>query len=272
MLVVTAPIHQLHSTIDKPLNFGYTFVETFPDELAPIIADTIRCYRESHDDLESIYALGSVTIGEWRSGISDLDVIGITTGTFRSEDDSIRRQGLVTIGEKYDVISFVDNAVISRLQMNAAQQHPVIRGHISNLATTGICVWGKADDFGMYVPTVFEMAYGRARRAEALMAKYRSGNLIEPFKRDQNLLVRSCAKAAIRALSGATILRGAQFQASVYGVALEIDRYVPEAVGLKDAAMAIINAPSTSTPESTMSLVDHSINLFYELYPAQIVL
>jgi hypothetical protein len=98
------------------------------------------------------------------------------------------------------------------------------------------------------------------------MIKYRSGNLIEPFRRDERLLVRSCAKAAMRALSGATLLRGSPFHSSPYRTAEEVRTRVPEGSSLADQAIAVIDGAPVSVAQ-VMTLADQSVDLFHELFP-----
>ena len=112
------------------------------------------------------------------------------------------------------------------------------------------------------------MAYGRTDRVAALMHKYRSGNLIEPFKKDEQLLVRSCAKAAIRVLSGITLLRGADYHSSPYRTAEAIEVFAPEAVPLACEAIERLDSP-TPPAETAMTIADKSVELFRSLFRSE---
>ena len=136
---------------------------------------------------------------------------------------------------------------------------------ISDLDTVGITAV-PADHVAKEeeLPTVDDMTYGRTHRVELLMQKYRSGNLIEPFRRDQRLLTRSCAKAAMRVVSGITILRGADYYSSPYETSRLVPLYAPEAEMLTDEAMQMIYNPN-ETVELSMRTADRAVSLFRRL-------
>ena len=241
--------------------------EHIPDKIGPLINATVECYAGHHDNLRAVYIIGSVALGEWVEGVSDLDVIGIVDGEVSIEADALRRKHLLEIGEALSLVTFIDNAIISKQAIENNRDVPIIEGHIFKLAISGICVWGEETDFRQYLESVQRVAHQRTARAEALMNKYRADNLIEEFRRDPRLLTRSCAKAAMRTLSGITLLRGARFHASAFQTASEVDIFAPEAIALKNEAMAIINNPSLVPPKVAMQLADRAIFLFRELFP-----
>lgn len=250
---------------------GYQLSESnITPELMPIIDETVKSYERHHDNLTSVYIIGSAALGEWRRGISDLDVIGLSRIDISVEEDQARRDDLVRIAGDWDAVTFIDNTAISVLDMEeSGRRTPAIDGHLAKLALSGVRVWGDQVDFSEHVPSLQDMTYGRTRRAEALMQKYRSGNLIEPFRNDPRLLTRSCAKAAMRVLSSMAILRGAAYHSSPYRTSEELECFVPEAAEINKRAIEIINDPAV-VPEVAMEVTDQAVRLFYRLFPGDI--
>ena len=253
------------------IKLGFTIGHhNIPRLITPLIDETIECYREYHKDLRSVYVIGSVAVGDFREGISDLDTIGITDTPSGYDTDKRRRQKQTGIGNRHNIISFVDNAVISmqELSIQPMPHTTYAAATASKIASSGLCVWGERVISNNNLPTVDEMAFGRMQRVEQLMVKYRSGDLIEPFKNDQKLLVRSCAKASMRVVSGITLLRGADYYSSPYETARQVPVFAPEASLLSKLAMKTIDK-SDITVELSMSIADEAVNLFRRLFGRQ---
>jgi hypothetical protein len=251
----------------RKLELGYTVSKSnIPSWLDPLIQDIVLCYKTHHPDLVSVYVVGSAGHGDMKKGISDIDIVGITASPASEHSDSARRAELDKTGALSEDITFIDNSLVSEYEIVRNVHDSKVRGCVFKLSTTGVCVWGREIDVNGYSQSVHDVAYGRVDRAEALMEKYRSGNLIEAFRKDDRLLARSCAKAAMRVLSSMTILRGAKFQASPYRVADEVGYWVPEAIDVKNDAMKIINNPDVPSSEA-MEVADRSIELFRRVFP-----
>src|SRR3989338_9673387 len=84
-----------------------------PLVLRPLIDSVVVCYQRHHRDLLSVYVIGSVAIGEWQSGISDIDVIGITVEQPTNKEDNNRRDELAALDIQWPIVTFIDNALIS---------------------------------------------------------------------------------------------------------------------------------------------------------------
>lgn len=238
-----------------------------PEDLDPLLNEVVDSYAHCHPELTAVYVIGSVALGEYKPGISDIDVMGVTNSPNDEIANRLRQDMLGEVGKNYDYITFIDNN--SATLDNEELRSPTNRGKLSKLALTGVSIWGNSPDLSKYIPDMHDMTYGRTERAAALMQKYRSGDLIQPFRDNPRLLARSCAKAAMRVMSGMTLLRGAAYFSSPYRSAEEVDALVPEAAPLKEAAMHIINRPSNVVQEA-MVITDESVRLFYELFPATI--
>lgn len=250
----------------KRLTLGFKVLEEIPSILRPLAADTVACYRRHHSDLRSVYVIGSVAVGEWTEGVSDLDVVGVVERELTTKDEAPRRRELLALGKSWPQVSFINNSTLSLAVLYAEKPDAMVLGRARIIAVTGLHLWGDRLDFKGYVPTVETMAYGRAARARILMTRYRSGVINEPFRSNPRLLARSSAKAAIRVLSGITILRGAVFYASPQQTVAMVARYAPEAVPLAQRALAIVNG-AESKPHESMDIADQTIELFYALYP-----
>lgn len=236
-----------------------------PKQLEVVIGHVIETYRRHHPDLLAIYVVGSVVNGDWLPGVSDLDVIGIIKTYPDTDSETRRREELVAFGEQVPQVSFIDTSVLS-LSTLSTNPDVLTLGKAQIIAISSLLIWGQAVNFSEYFPTVVEMARQRTVRAEALMRKYYSGDLIEPFRRNEQLLARSCAKATIRVLSSIAILRGAPFYTSPFQTFETVQEYVPEALEIGQHAIAIIQG-EYSTPEVMMALTDKAIALYKLLCP-----
>lgn len=254
---------------NDPIKLGYETADLCIDPVVrPLVDETVDCYRRNHGNLQAVFVIGSITLGEWKAGVSDLDTIGVMGGAANANDEAARRQELVDVGSSSNEISFVDNTTFDSNMLQAANTDlsSAVAGSASKLALTGLCVWGDGIDFSPYLPSIGEMAYGRTDRVEALMHKYRSGNLIEPFRQDERLLIRSCGKAAMRVLSGTTLLRGADYHPSPYRTAEIVDTYTPEARALNSKVMDMIDDPIDRNVDEAIVLADSSVALFRRLF------
>ena len=232
--------------------------------LMPLIAATIDVYKKHHPDLIAVYLVGSVTVGEWRVGVSDLDVIGITQSPAPQDCDSARREEFLYLGDATGYVSFIDSTVICRADIEDPARSHGVQGELSKLSLSGINAWGETFDFSDHVPSFECMVFNRMDRARLLMEKYRAGNLIEPFRKDARLLTRSSAKAAMRVLSSITLLRGAAYHPSPYRTSEIVEIFVPEAAELNKQILAIINNPIVP-PETAMRCTDKAVELFHRL-------
>ncbi|MDP3997057.1 MAG: nucleotidyltransferase domain-containing protein [bacterium] len=250
----------------KRLVLGFKVLKKVPAVLRPLTDHVVACYRRHHADLQSVFVIGSVAVGEWTEGVSDVDVVGVVDHAFTTEDEDPRRHELTELGKSFPQVSFINNSTLSleALQEKNPDAMSIDRARI--IAVTGLLVSGQKLDFHDYLPTVEAMAYGRAARAKILMGRYRLGIINEPFRSNPKLLARSCAKAAIRVLSGITILRGAIFYASPHKTAAMVTRYAPEAVPLAYRALAIVDG-AVSEPNEAMGIAEQAVEMFYELYP-----
>lgn len=230
----------------------------------PLIDNVVKIYLRYHPEIRAIYLLGSISIGEHVPGLSDLDVIGIAESPADTDSDSQRRHDLTVLGTASKDVTFVDNNVLNLQDLDEGEIGAIGKARL--LSISGICVWGDPIDFSSYMPTVGTMADERTQRARALMAKYRRGDLIEPFKRDERLLIRSCAKAAMRVLSCITILRGELFYTSPEQTYTAVLRCAPEAYSIAEQAITIIRG-GAGTVDHSMSLCDQSLELYDMLFP-----
>ena len=252
----------------RPLVLGFEVLQELPRVLQPLANEVVSSYQQNHPDLRSIFIIGSVAIGEWIEEVSDLDVVGVMDHAFTLEDEAERRQELLILGDTYPQVSFVNNSALSLDALNAEDPDLMIVGRARIIAVCGMHLWGDKLNFQKYIPTVETMARERTARAKRLMARYRSGGVInEPFRSDPALLARSCAKAAIRALSGITILRGAAFYASSQMTVEMVQRHAPEAASIGARALDIVDGIVEVTPNVAMEITEEAIELFYELYP-----
>lgn len=250
----------------KRLKLGFQTLKEVPSFLRPLTNDVVACYRRHHADLRSVFVIGSVAVGEWTEGISDLDVVGVVDNKFTAEDEVSRRRELLELGKSWPQVSFVNNSTLSLASLYSENPDVMTVGRARIIAVTGLFLWGEEIDFKNYIPTVDVMAYGRAARAKILMERYRSGVINEPFLSNPRLLARSCAKAAIRVLSGITILRGAIFYASPHQTAAMVTKYAPEAIAIAYRALEIVDG-AVSEPNEAMGIAEKSVELFYKFYP-----
>ncbi|MCR4278898.1 MAG: hypothetical protein NUV81_03275 [bacterium] len=250
----------------KRLTLGFQVLKEVPSVLRPLVDDVVACYRRHHADLRSVFLIGSVAVGEWTEGVSDLDIVGVVDNKFTIEDEAPRRRELLELGKAWPQVSFVNNSALSLAALHAENPEAMTLGRARIIAVTGLFLWGEELDFQDYLPTVAAMAYGRAARAKILMERYRSGVINEPFRSNPRLLARSCAKAAIRVLSGITILRGAVFYAAPYQTVAMVAKHAPEAIALAYRALAIVDG-AVSEPNEAMGIAEQAVELFYSLYP-----
>src|SRR3989344_8076023 len=249
----------------KRLTLGFKVLEEIPSILRPLAADTVACYRRHHSDLQSVYVIGSVAVGEWTEGVSDLDVVGVVDKG-STEAESARRRELLSLGDAWRQVSFINNSTLSLAVLHTEKPDAMVVGRARIIAVTGLHLWGDNIDFQDYVPSVETMAYGRAARAKILMKRNRAGIINEPFRSNPRLLARSSAKAAIRVLSGITILRDATFYTSPEQTVMMIATYAPEAMPLARRAFRIVNG-AESEPDEAMDITEQAVQLFYDLYP-----
>ncbi len=250
----------------KRLTLGFKVLEEIPPILRPLADDTVACYRRHHSDLRSVYVIGSVAVGEWMTGVSDLDVVGVVEREVPPDNEAARRRELSTLGASWPQVSFINNSILSLAALHVENPDAMVLGRARIITVTGLHLWGDRIDFRAYVPSVETMAYGRAARAKILMKRYQSGIINEPFRSNPRLLARSSAKAAIRVLSSITILRGATFYTSPEQTVMMVVRYAPEAIPLAQRALAVVNGIE-SQPDEAMNITDQAIELFYSLYP-----
>lgn len=248
---------------NSPLVLGYEVKESnLSPTLRPLLSEIVEVYKTHHPNLSAVYVLGSVALGNWKPGVSDVDVIGIVDGIADEQSIQARQDTLLRLGNNTNTITFIDNMLLTQDEIDTDIH---LQGHAFKLATTGLCIWGTPVSLSRDLPSIIDVATSRVQRAEALMQKYRSGNIITAFQQNPRLLTRSAAKAAMRVLSSITILRGARFQADPHQVAKDVDIYAPEAKAIKDATMQIVNNPGI-TPDKAMQLTDKSIALFYSFF------
>ncbi|OHB05777.1 MAG: hypothetical protein A3A26_01630 [Candidatus Zambryskibacteria bacterium RIFCSPLOWO2_01_FULL_47_14] len=245
---------------------GFKVLDEIPSILRLLADDTVACYRRHHSDLRSVYVIGSVAVGEWTKGVSDLDVVGVVERELTTEDEAPRRRELLELGKSWPQVSFINNSALSLAALHTEKPDAMVVGRARIIAVTGLHLWGDNIDFQDYVPSVETMAYGRAARAKILMKRYRSGIINEPFRSNPRLLARSSAKAAIRVLSGITILRDATFYTSPEQTVMMIATYAPEAMPLARRAFRIVNG-AESEPDEAMDITEQAVQLFYDLYP-----
>ena len=256
----------MSNQLPRRLKIGFNVIKEVPQVLRPLVFDVIACYRQHHTDLRSVFVIGSVAVGEWTENVSDLDVVGVVNREFTYEDEAGRRCELLTLGESWPQVSFINNSTLSLAALGGEKPDAMVVGRAQIIAVTGLHLWGDRLDFQDYMPTVETMAYGRAARAKILMNRYRAGIINEPFRSNPHLLARSCAKAALRVLSSITILRGAVFYTSPQQTATMVTQYAPEAVLLAQRALAIVNTVESGLGEA-MSIVEQAVEIFYDLYP-----
>lgn len=250
----------------RRLTLGFQVLKEVPGILRPLVDDIVACYRPHHSDLRSVFIIGSVAVGEWTEGVSDLDIVGVVDNTFTAEDEAPRRHELLELGKSWPQVLFINNSTLSLAALHTENPDAMAVGRARIIAVTGLFLWGEALDFQDYFPTVAAMGYGRATRAKILMGRYRSGIINEPFRSNPQLLARSCAKAAIRVLSGITILRDAIFYASSHQTAAMVTKYAPEAISLAYRALEIVDG-AASEPNEAMGIAEQAVELFYSLYP-----
>ncbi len=253
----------------RKLKVGFRVSTSLPKVLQPLGAAVVESYRRHHIDLRAVFAIGSVPVQDWREGVSDFDVVGVVHNEFTAQDEIGRRTELLEMGQAWPQISFINNSALSLAALKRERPDPMVLGRARIIAVTGLQLWGDPLDFSEYEPSVETMAYGRTTRARILMNRYRAGILNEPFLSNSRLLNRSCAKAALRVLSGITILRGAIFFASSEQTVLMIEQFAPEALPLAQTALAIVNGKETETIEA-IRLADEAVELFYSLYPESV--
>lgn len=250
----------------QPLKLGFKVLTEIPSPFRPLADDIVTCYQRHHPDLKAVYLIGSMALGEWAKGASDIDVVGVVENNFTAQDEAQRRNELSELGKSWPQVSFINNSTLSLAALSTEKPDAMAVGRARIIAVTGIQLWGEKMDFQDYFPSVKEMAYGRAARAKILMGRYRAGIINEPFRSNPRLLARSCAKAVLRVLSGITILRGATFYMSSGQTAAMVAQYAPEAVPLVQRALAVVNG-AEAEPSEMMYITEQAVELFYSLYP-----
>lgn len=249
-----------------PLVLGFTVLREIPPAFRLLADDIVACYRRCHRGLRSVYVIGSVATGEWKQGISDIDVVGVTDEGISPDEEAERRSALTELGTHWPIVSFINNSAFSLSALHTEHPDAMVLGRARIIAVTGLHLWGDAINFQEYFPSAETMAYGRAARARILMQRYRSGLANEPFRSEPRLLARSAAKAAIRVLSGITILRGATFYTSSGQTVMAVLTYAPEATALAARALAIVDG-ADANPGEAIDVADQSVELFYRLFP-----
>lgn len=239
--------HDVENQKSRPLVLGFVVRKHVPSTLQPLVDQVVQCYRHHHADLRSVYVIGSVAIDEWTYGVSDIDIVGVVENEFTAQDEAPRREDLLLLDTAWPQVSFINNSTLSLAALHAEAPDPMVLGRARIIAVTGLHLWGDNIDFQMYMPSVESMAYGRAERAKILMKRYRAGTINEPIRSNPRLFARSCGKAALRVLSGITILRGAVFYASQRQTIVMVEQYVPEALSLATRALAIVDGKKNST-------------------------
>ncbi|HSE60857.1 MAG TPA: nucleotidyltransferase domain-containing protein, partial [Candidatus Saccharimonadales bacterium] len=253
----------------KPHDLQLAFepsAQYIPATLTPLLAQIINCYQEHHSNLRAVYVVGSTALGDFIPGMSDIDIIGVTDSPVSEKADLARRGDLTKLSNQWQEITFVDNAAISRQELEAAKRTPPAELQIFRLSTSAVRVWGKPGTYESMRPSVEELAYNRTWRAAGYMANYRAGIIMEAFRQEPRRHIKSCGKSAMRVLSSITILRGAPLHMSLERTAEAVEQYVPEAAHIKDKAMAIIKNPTVPL-EQAMAIADEAIALFYQLNP-----
>lgn len=191
--------------------------QNIPTSLDPLLAQIIQCYQKHHPDLRAIYVTGSMALGDFKPGISDIDIIGVTEKPVSEKADAARRQELTGISNQWQQITFVDNAAISRQELEATKRTPPAELQLFRLSTSAVRIWGESGDYESMRPSVQEVAYNRTWRAAGYMANYRAGIIMEAFRQDPRRHIKSCGKSAMRVLSSITLLRGAPLHMSAEG-------------------------------------------------------
>jgi hypothetical protein len=253
---------------DIPLKLGYNLSRhNIPGTLNRLIDQVADIYGECHPNLVSVYVIGSVVLGEWQKGLSDLDVIGVSSNATEDDDNDRRSSMLDELSRASEEISFIDNSVLDKSELTSDKKESrlYVAGQASKIALTGVCVRGVPQDFSEFLPTVNELAFGRAGRVEALMEKYRAGIFIKAFERDNRLITRSCGKAAMRALSSGAILRGASYHPSPFRVEDDVRVHLPEANDLAKRALGNIVNPDRLYHRAIHQTYE-ALELFYDLF------
>ncbi len=254
------------SSVPRKLKLGFSLHTHMPDVFVPLADQVVASYRRHHPDLRAVYAIGSVPVGDWIEGVSDLDVVGVVESEFTAADEVGRRTELLELGHAWPQISFINNSALSLAALLRDRPDPMVLGRARIIAVTGLQLWGEPMSFKAYEPSVEVMAFGRASRARILLTRYRAGNVNEPFKSNTKMLARSAAKAAMRVLSGITIMRGATFYPSSDQTEAMVREFAPEAAVLAARALAVVNGADVDLGEA-LEIGDEAVHLFYSLYP-----
>lgn len=232
----------------------------------PILDSVADIYGTHHSDYGlSLYAIGSMVYGGFRPTVSDIDIIGITGKQDAIDEaaDSARKADIQTLSNQHPQIAYIDNVLVAKNALLIADVRGTsqVSGYLAKLSLTGVCFAGESIDFSPYIPSRDEMIFGRVERVKSLMQKYQAGNLIEPFKRDKRLLVRSCAKAAMRVMSSLVLLEGAAYHPAPSWVAVDIAHLLPDLSDQTAAILHVIDEPHTDTDDAFL-MVDMALNTF----------
>lgn len=251
----------------RRLVVGFKVQDKIPTDLCPLIDEVVACYQRYHPDVRAVYAMGSVVLGEWKEGVSDLDVIGVLNEELSGAEESSRRNELQTIVVRYPQVQYVNSTTLSLDALYSRPSDIQILKLARVIAIYGLHIWGETLDFSVYYPSVETLARERAARAEIQMRNFRAGRIKEPTLRNSpRLIARSSAKAAMRVFSSITILRGAVFYEAPQKTFSMIAEFAPEALSLAQRAIAIVNG-AEAEPDEAMSITEQAVELFYRLYP-----
>ena len=241
---------------------------TIEESLSPILERVKLAYATHHPEELSLYVIGSAVYGNFRPSVSDLDVIGIINATNNIDEDAdrARKADIFTLGTEYPDIAYIDNILLAEnalLDLNLRSSADQMSGHLAKLALMGVCFSGKPIDFSPYIPSRQDMIFGRVERVKLLMDKYADGSLIEPFRQDSRLLVRSCAKAAMRVMSSITLLEGAAYHPAPSKILVDVGSKLPHLSGQAETIMRLIDEPDADIA-GAFQLVYKALSSFAE--------
>lgn len=230
-------------------------------ELKPIVEEALAVIQETVPTVESVYIVGSVAASHWQPAMSDLDVVVVVANPSVTVTEAALKQALGRVNT-LNLVTFVDCGILVRSNLTGSTPDLAARGHAFKIAMTGVLVWGSAINAQKFLPHMAQIAQEQVDRAVALMAKYRRGDIIGPFLRNEQLLARSCAKAAMRVVSAITVLRGASYSAIPHDTVAAAQQFAPEMLQVAEQAMAIILGRMSCAPPAAMELVDHAAAAF----------
>lgn len=214
------------------------------DIIQPLLTTILTVYQSVHPDLLSLWVCGSVSTGNFVEGTSDVDVVGVAKNSISAEKHAKRGSLLEAIPCESYGVTFIDHTCTDINQLQQNQSDPFVARELFKLSTSGVKLWGK-DATWTYEMDAVTTAISRIDRAALLLNKYREGNLITAFQRDEKLLVRSCAKATLRVLSSITLLKGAPLQLSYVELRPQIATHAPELIDIYEKTLDYLG-PSIS--------------------------